>query len=90
MTGIMGRTIFLSLFLSLTIFVGFLASQDLLDFEVIEEDEEGEGVFEDMLASASPYLVLAYARRLLSKEDTLSFLVSIPPPDQPPKTVPAF
>lgn len=89
-TSSIGRTILLSLLLSLTIFVGFLASQDLLDSEVIEENEWEEDAFEEMLVSASPYLVLAYARRLLSKEETLSFLVSISPPDQPPKTSPAF
>jgi len=86
----MGRTILIFLFLSLTIFVGSLASQDLLDFEVTEGNEWDEDGFEAMVDSTSPRLVLAAVHRRRSKEDTLSFSVSIPPPDHPPKTSPAF
>lgn len=79
------RTILISLLLFLTVFVGSLASQDLLDFEVMEGSEWEEGVFEEMVVSTSSRGFSTGVRRLLSKEGTLSFFVSIPPPEQPPE-----
>ncbi|MBI3989897.1 MAG: hypothetical protein HY347_09815 [candidate division NC10 bacterium] len=86
----MGRTILISLLLSLTVLVGSVASQALLDFEVTEGSEWEEDVFEEMAVSTSYRSFLADVRRLLSKKGTLSFFVSIPPPDQPPEVSPSL
>ncbi len=79
------RTILISLLLFLTVLVGSVTSQGFLDFDVTEGSEWEEDVFEEMVVSTSYRSFSTDVRRLLSKEGTLSFFVSIPPPEQPPE-----